>query len=78
MQWPHPISIRNQLPPAGDHVLALEQGIGWWQAQHFPADDGSDQNDGVAGWEFVGDDADVGRKPVTHWMPLPPVPGLDS
>lgn len=73
-EWSAPIAITEQLPPIGEPELALEHGATeWWQAQYFPAEDGSDPNDGVSGWEFVGDDADLGREPVTHWLPMPRV-----
>jgi hypothetical protein len=68
-----PIPTRKRLPPRDTFVLAFEEGKGWWQAQHCPADD--TPNDGLTDWYFVGDDAKIGRGRVTHWLAMPPAPG---
>jgi hypothetical protein len=69
-----PVPIAEQLPTNGVDLLAYDDGVGWCQANYFPADDGSDPNDGVSGWHFVGDDLGSRRAPVTHWMPMPRAP----
>jgi hypothetical protein len=59
------IPIIEHLPDHGADVLAYEDGVGWWLASYFPAEDGCDPNDGVAGWRDNTGDA---HGPVTHWM----------
>jgi hypothetical protein len=71
-----PIPTRKRLPPPDTFVLAIEEGQGWWQAQHCPADDTT--NDGITDRYFVGDDANGHRGRVTHWLPMPPAPGEAS
>jgi hypothetical protein len=55
-------------------VLAYEDGVGWWQATYCPAEDGSDPNDGIAGWHLVGREDDQNHPPITHWLPMPRAP----
>ncbi len=71
MEYAKPIPA-SDAPPAGVNVLAHERGHGWGPAAYFP-DDGNKAYQADA-WQFVGDDAYMGRGPVTHWLPMPAKP----